>query len=137
MTELKSNPSLFKLILHAPNLATQPERMSRAAALLIGFYILHSIPNVFLLLSDGEEQYDSKAKDIHKIPGLILFELYFTVGFAVHASLAVKTALNKPVSTLLLTGIPLGAFIALHLADFRLSDFQTGTKAPHEVELAP
>ena len=128
-----SESSLFKLILNSPNFSLSDERMSRAAAFLIGFYILHSIPNTMLLLPSGELQYDSKARSMQQIPGLALFEIYLALGFIVHASLAIKSASEKPVSVLLVSGLLVSGFTILHLLDFRLGNFQKPSEPPHAV----
>ena len=110
------------LILNSINFVSGDNRLSRAGAFLVLFTFIHSLPNIFLLFD--KHSYNQKARNMQSLPGLILVECYLFAAIVLHAILAVKSAQQKPISIVAVSGSLLGAFIVKHLLDFRFGGFQ-------------
>ena len=105
----------------APNCLTGENKLSKAAAFLFAFSVLHALPNFLLLSPDGLEKYQAYSDHARSLALLPVFEIYLLVSFVVHVYLAARAALLKPVGWLAVSGSVLMVFLLKHLIDFRFS----------------
>lgn len=110
-------------VVQAPNFITGDNKVSRAAAFLFAFSVLHSLPN-WLLLFPGPSTYQAYAEHLRGLRLLSVFEAYLGLSFGVHAFLGARAALAKPVGALGLSGVVLLGFLVKHLTDFRFGSLE-------------
>jgi succinate dehydrogenase/fumarate reductase cytochrome b subunit len=120
-----------------PNEATRC-RISKSAAVLVGFYIFHSFPNYFLLTKHGRRMYSYYGQmNSNSIPTRLI-EIFLCGGFLVHAVLATRKVLSrgyKPAirNPLLVSGMVIGGLVSMHLLDFRFKHHVLSTRLDDQV----
>jgi hypothetical protein len=131
---------VFPRLLHAVNFFVVPDsleshqrrrvRLSRSGAVLVGFLIFHSFPNVLLLTKRGRARYSHYGKYHSTSTVTKLIELFLLSGGATHGILSVKSAwdrlrsedANHPhthLNEMLITGSVIFFLLVMHLFDFR------------------
>ena len=110
----------------------QRVRISKSSAVLVGFFIFHSIPNALLLTKKGRRKYSTYG-NYHSTSGTTkLIEMFLLAAALTHAVLGTKKAISRirnpqephPHSRsggMMLTGLFILVFMAMHLNDFRLN----------------
>lgn len=93
-------------------------RLAKTGAVLVGFMIFHSLPNLFFLFKN-HAAYDTYGADLSKSSWVVLVEIFLLLATVGHILLSLsKTEINKPQ---LFTGVLIAGLVWLHLVDFRFS----------------
>lgn len=115
--------------------------MALTGAGLIGFVLVHLAGNLTLFADETGATFDAYAGAIAHNPLLPLAEIGLVVLFGVHLGLGIRVALDNREArkhrykqlaahgdrsaasmTMILTGLVIGAFLVVHLLDFRLGN---------------
>jgi succinate dehydrogenase hydrophobic anchor subunit len=135
--------SLFANIIGAANFVSSPGyptkhqndrvRLSKSGAVLVGFFIFHSIPNILLTRESGRARY-SKYGIYHSTSSLTkVIELFLLTAGITHGILATKKAyarlrnVGEPhphgrTFEMMFTGTIISVFLVIHLFDFRFNE---------------
>jgi len=103
-------------------------RLSRTSAVLVGFYILHSIPNYLLLSREGRRLYSFYCHiNTNSVPTRLV-EIFLSGALVTHAFLGIRKSLaasSVPLhrNILFITGALMSGLISMHLMDFRFTPF--------------
>ena len=103
-------------------------RLSRTSAVLVGFYIFHSIPNYLLLSREGRRIYSYYCHiNTNSVPTRLV-EIFLSGALITHAYLGVRQSLATHAvpphrNFLFVTGALMSGLISMHLMDFRFTPF--------------
>ena len=105
-------------------------RLSRTSAVLVGFYIFHSIPNYLLLSREGRRLYSFYCHiNTNSVPTRLV-EIFLSGALVTHAFLGIRKSLaasSVPLhrNILFIKGALMSGLISMHLMDFRFTPFAT------------
>lgn len=100
--------------------------ISKSAAVLVGFFVFHSFPNVLLLTRSGREKYSNYGSFHSSSVATKLIEMFLLGAGVIHCTMALhKQASFGPKKSMLISGVFILGLLMSHLIDFRFSSSKT------------
>ena len=124
--------------------AARRKRISKSAAVLVGFFIFHSLPNILLTSRSGRKKYSNYGVYQSGSRATRVIELFLLGAGLTHAVLSSKKSIMRIFSRrplqedtksweMLMTGTVIGLMMIVHLGHFRFSGAENAAPLDQKV----